>query len=289
MSRLRQMSIFAHIVEQGSVSSAALKLNLSKSVVSQHLKALEQDLGVTLIKRTTRRQKLTDVGESFYQSCREMNAIANYAWEQVHESQIEPKGRIRITAANALMDILVAPAVADLMKRYPALKPELISDDQPINLMDHDVDLAIRVGRSQDSNLKQKRLGEFRDVLCVNPALKAKDIDEFSYIANHWQGKFITHHFISKQGETLVYEKQADCIANSFHSCLALIQSGAGIGIIPDFYLSQDKLDIVPLLPDMQLAKNPIYALNPFNENTPLAVRLCITAIEERLKYRLSN
>ncbi|HHF2853503.1 TPA: LysR family transcriptional regulator [Vibrio diabolicus] len=284
MNRLKQMSIFAHIVEEGSVSAAALKLDLSKSVVSQHLKILEQELGLTLIKRTTRRQALTATGEVFYQNCKEINSIANSAWEQAQESQVEPKGRIRITAPNALMEILVTPVVAELMRRYPKLKPELISDDQALNLMKHDVDLAIRVGSSQDSNLKQKRIGEFRDVFCGIPDIKLDDIDKEPYIANHWQGKFVRHKFKSKTGKTMIYEKEADCIANSFHSCLALIRSGAGIGIIPDFYFSQIEPEVVSLLPDMMLPKNPVYALNPFNKNTPLAVQLCITALEERLR-----
>ncbi|WP_375750521.1 LysR family transcriptional regulator [Vibrio sp. HN007] len=287
MNKLRQMSIFAHIVEEGSVSAAASKLDLSKSVVSQHLKALETELGVTLIKRTTRRQKLTSTGEAFYQSCKNINIIAHSAWESAQESLVEPQGRLRITAPNALMDILVAPVVADLMKRYPKLKPELISDDQPLNLMKHDVDLAVRVGTSEDSNLKQKRIGEFRDVFCSTLEVKKKGINDVPYIANHWQGKYVQHSFTSANGESLVYEKEADCITNSFHSCLALIQSGAGGGIIPDFYFSQLNTELVPLLPDMELSKNTVYALNPFSESTPLSVKLCITALEERLKSRL--
>ena len=130
MNRLRQMSIFAHIVEQGSVSAAANKLELSKSVLSQHLKALEQELGVVLIKRTTRRQMLTTAGEAFYQSCRDINNIASLAWEHAQEFQLEPIGRFRISAPTALMDILVTPVVAKLMKRYPKLKPELIRTNE---------------------------------------------------------------------------------------------------------------------------------------------------------------
>lgn len=284
MNRLRQMSIFAHIVEEGSVSAAAQKLDLSKSVISQHLKALEQELGVTLIKRTTRRQSLTTTGEAFYQSCRDINSIANAAWDQAQESLVEPKGRIRITASHALMDILVLPVVADLMRRYPKLKPELISNDQPINLMSQDVDLAIRVGSSKDSNLKQKKLGKFKDVLCGTPEIQSNGLDAASYIANHWQGKFVSHSFKSQDGEVMVYEREADCIANSFHSCLSLIKSGAGIGIIPDFYFSQSSQDLVPLLPDMSLPENTIFALHPFDKNTPLAVQLCIATLEERLR-----
>lgn len=286
MSRLKQMSIFAHIVEEGSVSAAALKLELSKSVVSQHLKNLEQDLSVTLIKRTTRRQTLTAAGEDFYHHCKEMNSIANSAWEQAQNAHIEPQGRLRITAPNALMETLVTPVVADLMRQYPKLKPELISDDQTLNLMQHDIDLAIRVGRSQDSNLKQKRIGQFRDVLCGVAGLQYDGLEAAPYIANQWQGKFIRHKFTSNTGETRIYETQADCITNSFHSCLALIRAGAGIGLIPDFYFAQIEPEIISLLPEMGLPENPVYVLNPFSHNTPLAVQLCITALEERLTSR---
>lgn len=286
MNRLRQMSIFAHVVEQGSVSAAAIKLNLSKSVISQHLKSLEQELGVTLIKRTTRRQSLTDTGERFYQSCKSINVIADAAWTNVLDSQMEPQGRIRITAPNALMDILVTPVVADLMAHYPKLKPELISDDQHLNLMQHDVDLAIRVGSSQDSNLKQRRLGGFRDVLCGTANIVKQDIDTLVYIANHWQGKSVKHVFTSSKRETYTYEKEADCIANSFHSCLALIQSGVGIGIIPDFYMSQLEPEVVSLFPDQMLSENSVYALSPFHQSPPLAVEMCVAEIEKRLRNK---
>ena len=287
MNKLRQMSIFAHIVEEGSVSAAANKLDLSKSVVSQHLKTLEQELGITLLKRTTRRHTLTQAGEAFYQSCREINTIADFAWDQAQEMQTEPQGRLCITAPNALMDTLVSPVIADLMKQYPKLKPELISDDQHVNLMKHDIDLAIRVGQSQDSNIKQKRLGEFKDVLCGSTQLNTADIHQLPYIANQWQGKQIEHTFTATNGESLVYETEAHCTTNSFHSCVALIKAGAGIGIIPDFFLSQlhshNDNTITSLLPNMSLATNPIYALSPFDKTPPLAVTLCITTLEKQL------
>ncbi|WP_318444264.1 LysR family transcriptional regulator [Photobacterium leiognathi] len=287
MNKLRQMSVFAHIVEEGSVSAAANKLDLSKSVVSQHLKTLEQELGITLLKRTTRRHTLTQAGEAFYQSCREINTIADIAWDQAQEMQTEPQGRLCITAPNALMDTLVTPVIADLMKQYPKLKPELISDDQHVNLMKYDIDLAIRVGQSQDSNLKQKRLGEFKDVLCGSAQLNTTDIHQLPYIANQWQGKHIKHVFTATNGETMIYETEAHCTTNSFHSCVALIKAGAGIGIIPDFYLSQinshQENSIVPLPLNMSLSSNTIYALSPFNKSAPLAVTLCIAALEKQL------
>lgn len=287
MNRLRQMSIFAHVVEAGSISGAALKLDLSKSVISQHLKSLEQELEVSLLKRTTRRQTLTSAGEAFYQRCKTINAIASEAWEQAKAMQDEPQGPLRITAPHALMDSLVAPVVTELMHRYPKLKPELINHDQHLNLMQHNVDVAIRVGNSKDSNLKQKRLGDFRDVLCAKAGVEFTNIQSAPYIANQWQGKAITHQFLSPTGKAEHYQTEASCLANSFHSCLSLIRAGAGIGIIPDFYLATLAPELINLFPDKSLPLNPVYALTPFQRNTPIAVQMCIAAVEQRLSKRL--
>lgn len=288
MNRLRQMSIFAHIVEAGSVSAAADKLNISKSVVSQHLKLLEKELGMILMKRTTRRQILTDVGERFYLKCKELNILANSAWDIASEYQLEPQGRFRITAPNALMDSLVVPVIADLMKTYPKLKPELICDDQHLDLIAHDIDIAIRIGSSHDSNIKQKRIGEFRDVLC-GVSEKTNNINELPYIANVWQAEKIIHQFHHTSGTSFIYTKHANCIANSFHSCLSLIRSGAGIGIIPDFYLTEMEHNLVNLMPEHTLPLNTVYTLTPFASYVPSIVKLCIHNLEQCLAIKLSK
>lgn len=281
MNRLRQMEIFAHIVEQGSISAAAEQLELSKSVISQHLKSLEQELGLTLLKRTTRRQTLTEAGASFYTRCKNLSEIANQAWQQLEPHKTQPQGKIKLTASHALMDSLVVPAIAKLMQSYPELSPELISEDQHLDFMEHNIDLAIRVGTSKDSNYRQKRLGVFRDVLCASAPIPAdKNLEEMPYIANSWQGKNIVHQFQSKQGKKFNFQVKPKCIANSFHSCLSLIQSGAGIGLIPSFYFAKGEL--IDLLPEMKQAENPIYAVHPYS-NQPLNVKVCITAIEQEL------
>jgi DNA-binding transcriptional LysR family regulator len=185
------------------------------------------------------------------------------------------------------MDLLVAPVIAELMKQYPKLKPELISDDQHLDFMEHDIDLAVRVGSSRDSNLKQKRLGEFKDVLCGVESMRERELESIPYIANSWQGKQVTHHFSSLTEEGFVYQQQASCVTNSFHSCLALIKSGVGIGVIPDFCIPQLSGEVVDVLPSFELPTNTVYALNPFTSNTPIAIQLCVQALEEKLKQSL--
>lgn len=284
MKKSHHMSMFAHIVEEGSITRAAESLQLSKSVVSQHLKTLEQELGVLLIKRSTRKHILTSAGKEFYESCKEINKVTEMAWNRAQESIDIPKGLIKITAPNALMDVIIAPAIGKLLKKYPLLEPELISGDDNLNLMSNNIDLAIRVGRSQGSNLKQRRIGKFRDVLCGNKTLLSKgEIDPSVYIANKWQGKHISHHFTDLAGNSTIYEATAQCRANSFYSCLALIKEGAGIGIIPDFQFNRIKPLLGEVFPKLKLPINQVYVLYPYDNHLPLSLRLCIESIEAEL------
>ncbi|MGR5063417.1 LysR family transcriptional regulator [Photobacterium sp. DNB22_13_2] len=291
MNRLRQMSLFAHIVESGSITTAAENLGLSKSVVSQHLKLLEQELGISLLKRTTRRQTLTQAGQAFYTECKKLNDLADFAWQQALDSQQEPQGKIVITSSDALMATLVAPAISSLLKTYPKLRPELISSDQPLNLMENHIDLAIRVGSSSENTLMQRRIGEFRDVLCGTQGVIENDGDMAGYIANQWQPVSIHHQFTTMpalQSDTEMVSEKHDftanitCRADSFHTCLSLIESGAGIGLIPD-YIFHQKPHLSVLFPNHQLGQNPVYALHPYPKQPPINVTTCIAAIEKQL------
>ena len=284
MSRLRQMSVFAHIVDTGSITAAAEALAVSKSVVSQHLKSLEENLGVVLLKRTTRRQTLTGAGELFYQQCKMINQIANDAWLEAEQTKKIPQGRVRITAPNALMETLVAPAIGQLLLQYPELKPELISHDHHLNLADEDIDLAIRVGQSPSSNLKQQRIGEFRDVLVgTRPLVEGKDWQALPYIANSWQNRAIVHEFVTAAKTSWQYQAKAHCTTNSFHTCLALIQSGSGIGIVPDFYFMKNNRELIEVFNGQKLPLNSIYGLHPFEHKMPLNVQVCFDAIRHQL------
>ncbi len=284
------MVVFAKVIDEGSISAAAAALGVSKSVVSQQLKLLENELGMALLKRTTRKQSLTAAGERFYVHCRNLNGIAEEAWMQAQDTLKVPQGRITITASNALMDALVVPAITALMPKYPLLRPRLISNDQQLNIAEEDIDLAIRVGSSEDSSLKQKRIGEFRDILCGH-AERCIEIDKANvpYIANDWQTESIYHKFKSKQdGDDFVYKTQATSIANSYHTCLALIKSKVGIGVIPDFLFEkhQHQHELVEVFPEYQLALNPIYALYPYPKHVPLSVSVILAEIESALKVR---
>lgn len=289
MHKVRHMTIFAQIVESGSITAAAEQLGLSKSVVSQHLKQLENELGTLLLKRSTRRQQLTPVGGVFFEQCQALTKIAGEAWREAQDATNRPSGKVRITAPNALMDNVVAPAIASLTTEFPELQPELLSSDERIDILQNNIDLAFRVGRSPTSNLKQQRIGQFRDVLCCSKQLSqppSADAELMPYIANQWQGREISHEFsakvVSNQATKPIFSTKPSITANSLYTCVALLRSGAGVAIIPDFMFRQFSNELIEVFPDWQLPENPVFALHPFAQYLPLAVRMCLQGVARR-------
>ncbi|MDK1288689.1 LysR family transcriptional regulator [Pseudoalteromonas umbrosa] len=284
MNKLRHMSLFAQIVERGSITAAANALGLSKSVLSQHLKELEQSLGVMLLRRTTRKQSLTVAGQGFYEQCKLINQTAQLAWLETAQFNDVPKGKVKITAPNVLMTTLVAPALAGVCIEYPELELELIADDQQLDLHAQNIDLAIRVGRSKSSDAKQRWVGEFKDVLCGSSALlKTQPPEALRYIANIWQDQHIEHVFTSSTGQEKVFSTRASCHVNTFDTCFAMIAQGAGIGLVPDFKLPELAAQICEVFPEHSLKANPIFALHTFDKQIPMSIKVCLQAIENKL------
>ncbi|NQZ08396.1 MAG: LysR family transcriptional regulator, partial [Algicola sp.] len=267
---LRHMTLFCRIVECGSISGAADSLEMSKSVLSQHLKALEQALDVMLLRRTTRRQVLTPAGKEFYQRCVQMNEIAEQAWQGARETKLVPVGPIKISAPNAFIDTIIAPVIGELTARYPDIRPHLVADDQRLDLLEHEIDLAIRVGELPSSGYRQRRIGSFTDVLCAGPDFISQNQSSLSsltttttldYIANSWQGSKISQSLQHNQtGDTIELDFVASRFANSLQAVLAMAKAGAGIALIPDFVFSQYQQngELVALLPDYHSPSVPV-------------------------------
>nr|VVV05520.1 HTH-type transcriptional regulator PgrR [Aliivibrio wodanis] len=287
MNKLKQMTLFMTIVETGSITKAAEKLELSKSVISQHLKQLEHELAIPLLKRTTRKQSLTASGEHFYLQCCEMHKLAEKAWSDILHQQESPQGKLSVTAPHALMNSIVIPALSSVFNTHKDVELNLIAHDGQLDLMQEEIDLAIRVGESKLSNLKQKRIGTVQDVLCVASdysLINLENIESVPYIANHWQSKQISHSLVNTKTKithrlNFTPTHQVNTVQNS----LALIKSGLGVGLLPEFIYSQHQATVRKAVPYDEIAPSNVYALHPFHGQTPISVTMAIEAIENAL------
>ena len=136
MDTLTAMSVFAAVVENNSLAGAARAKNISPSVVSKQLAALEDRLGVRLLNRTTRRISLTEVGSAYYDRCKRILADVDEAEVAVSQSHAAPRGRLKITAPTTFAHRHVAPHLPSFIARFPDVEVQLLVNDRIVDLVD---------------------------------------------------------------------------------------------------------------------------------------------------------
>lgn len=170
MDRLTALQVFVTVVEQGSLSRAAERLDMSRAMVSRYLGALEAWMGVRLLHRTTRRLSLTGPGEEALLRARGMLALGEDMEQLVARGDDAPKGQLRITCSYSLADAFLMAATQAYLTRWPGTAIDILLVDRTVNLVEERIDLAIRITNDLDPNLVARRLGCCRSVVCASPA-----------------------------------------------------------------------------------------------------------------------
>jgi DNA-binding transcriptional LysR family regulator len=165
--RLLEMRVFKAVVEAGGFTAAANTLGVSQPFISQCVTILERRLGVQLLHRSTRTQRLTNEGERFLVACKELLNSLEEAEAQIRSS--EPTGDLRISAPHAFgMDQLV-PALPGFLLKYPKLVVHFSLSDSLVNLIEDNFDVAVRMGRLQDSSLRSRKLCDLQRMVVASP------------------------------------------------------------------------------------------------------------------------
>lgn len=173
MDKFKAMSTFVRIVEAGSLTGAASRLDVSLTAVVRTLATLEEALGVRLLNRTTRRIALTDEGREYFERCRRLLADLEEAESALTDRRLVPAGRLAITAPVMFGRLHVAPVLTDFLAAYPEMRAELLLLDRVIDLLEEGIDLAVRIGPLPDSSLVAIPLGTTPRVICASPAYLA--------------------------------------------------------------------------------------------------------------------
>jgi len=179
VDRLDAMRVFVAVAEAGSLSAAARRMRAPLTSVSRKLGALEDELGVRLVMRTTRKLALTDVGRGYLDSCRRVLGEVEDGERLAAGAQAEPRGVLSITAPIVFGRLHVLPVIAELLAAYPALDVRLSMSDRVVDLVEDGLDAAVRIGVLADSSAVAIKLGEVRYVVCASPAyLRARGTPE---------------------------------------------------------------------------------------------------------------
>ena len=296
MDNYRAMAIFVQVVDCGSFSAAAKKMGITKSAVSQQVSQLEETLGTRLLHRTTRQLNLTEAGEMYLGGCRQMIDAAEGANQRVGQYSKEPSGTLRISCSHDFAAEQLVPLLGPFMEKHPKLTLEIDGSDDVINLVEEQIDLAIRIGRLNESGWITRKIGEEEEVIVASPAyLERHGVpQEPSELASHYWVAFTRRtqpYQLLLQGPTGAQQKvrlYGRARSNSAPSVREMVKAGMGIGQILKLMVKSELEtgQLVQILPEYRSETVGIYAVYPQRAFLPLKVRAVIDFLVEN-KARL--
>lgn len=292
MDDLKRMVVFSHVVETRSFSTAAKRLGIAKSAVSKHVSLLEENIGARLLNRTTRRLSLTDIGESYYQSCQKMLDAIEEAKHCVTALQEEPRGSLRISCPSSFGINHITPLLYEFLQLYPALNAELLLDDNITDMTTQGIDIAIRVGWLPDSSLRARKLRDAPRLLCASPAyLKRRGVPKSP--AELMQHEWIIftllptpHRYtFTRKKKTTTIQIKGRLKINNGNAVRTLLLEGAGVAALSDFLVAADIQNgkLVRLLPEYHIAEAGIYAVYHEQRLQQVKIRKFIDFLAQRL------
>jgi DNA-binding transcriptional LysR family regulator len=294
VDRFTEIELFVQTAELGTLSKAAEKLDISNAAASRHLAALESRLKVRLVERNTRRLALTNAGHDFYARCKSLLAEMAEAEASVNAALVEPTGTLTITATISFSMLHLAPLVPKFQKLYPGIKVKLLGANRYYDIMDSDIDLAIRTREFEaDSSITIRKLAETRRILAASPAYLARrghprsveylqqhDLLIYSH-ANHPNVMEFT-----KGEDKLSIKIQPSLETNDGQIVRAAALAGAGILVQPKYIIYDDLVAgrLVPVLDDWNLPRLTINLAFQDRRYMPAKTRLFIDFLLDHFK-----
>lgn len=284
------VSEFVAVAEAESFTTAAKRLGISTAQVSRQVSALEARLSTKLFYRTTRKVSVTEAGQVYYQHCRQVLDGLKEAELAITNMQSTPTGKLKITAPVTYGERSVAPLVNNFVAKYPLLDVELHLTNQVINLLDEGFDLAIRLGKLENSTMIAKRLTSRTQYVCASPDYLAKFGEPHSLSELHQhnclQGTLGYWRFQDK-GKVYNIKVKGNICCNSGRVLVDAALKGLGIVQLPDYYVLPfiESGQLVSLLQQYQEPSEGIWALYPQNRHLSPKVRLLIDYLADELGH----
>lgn len=285
MDRMTAIRLFVRLVECGSFSAVGREEGIGQPAVSKQIGALERHLGAQLVLRTSRQVVITDAGQTFYESARQLVDDFDALESSVGDRQQSPRGVVRVDTAPAHGRLCITPLLPEFFRRYPDVAIELSVSNRQIDLVGEGVDLAIRHGRLMSSSLTARKLSDTDFVLVASPSYLAAhgvptrlaDLDKHTCIifAN---GRERYPWSLKARKERVSYVPHGSLLTGDAEHIRAAVLCGLGIAQAP-FWLVAKEIqsgEIQVLLPDLQPERVPIHLVYPAGRRVPMRVRVFI-------------
>ena len=285
MADLNSLVVFAQVVEANSFSEAARRLKIPTSTVSRRIAELEDQLGVRLLDRSTRRLRLTDVGsevlEHAQRGARLSEAVTNIASNYVSNVS----GTLRLSAPPSISDSLLAPLIGAFQSRYPDVRVQVLITERLVDHIGEGVDVMFRIGALKDSALVGRKLLSYRHQLLASPAYletcsppkTPQDLLRHRLLAfSRWkpENRWIFAHVNGRDKETIFFEPYLSM--NDYTGLVPAILAGVGIGELPP--VVQPELSrngrLVEVMPKWRFRTFDLWLLHLGNRHVPRAVRV---------------
>ena len=298
LNKLIAMQVFMQIIESGSLTKAANVLNTSLPTVVRTLATLEEHLNIRLINRTTRKITITEEGKRYLQRCRRIQYEIEQSELEISVNQQAPSGKLKVTASVMYGSTYIAPLVAKFLKKHSKVNIELILSDQNINLIEERVDVAIRIGMLNDSNMVAKKVGSVRQVICATPKLlneihsitEPKDLSTAPCILFSGLSHGSNWH-LHQDGKIHSVPVKGPLICNNITSALNVVKEGLGLGIFLSYQV-ESELDKGELRKVLQEYEPPALDVNVVYSHSKLMsarIRYFVDWVTHELRHQMNN
>ncbi|QVM94602.1 LysR family transcriptional regulator [Pseudomonas sp. SORT22] len=297
MVSLDRFELFCAVVQAGSFTGAAERLQQTRAAVSFSIKQLEAELGVTLLTRTTRRIALTDAGERFYQRCLLLVEDARIAIDEARAEHASLQGSLRITTTVEYGLKVLAPALQAFCRLHPQLSVRLETHTAQVDLVRERFDVAIRLGQAHDSDYRGVCLASYQVRLVLAPGLLAAHGEQLiNSPARLAQLPQLVHSRFEQNNRWALVDSKARSseyvpqgtpllIADNASILRAFAVQGAGVALLPDWLVADELASgqLLDGLPGYGFAPQSVYALYPSSRHVPRKVRAWIDFIKAHL------
>ena len=290
---LNRLAIFVAVVEAGSLTAAAARLGLAKTMVSTHMQRLEAEVGASLLVRTTRRLGVTEAGRAFYEASVKILRATQEALTAIGGETAPVRGTLRVSSPIDYGSLAVAPALVELRRTHPQLDVELLCTDQYVDLIADGIDVAIRLGRLADSNYRAVKLGSFVKWIVASPEFvdiwgepqTPAELSAMPFCALTVLPRPLTLDLRRNNGDAESVRCENAFLVNTADAGRAATLAGGGFGLLTDFSIGDDVANgrLIRLLPEWASDAASIQAVFPPTSHPPAKVRALIETFKKRL------
>ncbi len=297
---LQNLELFLEVVRRGSFAAVARSRDKAASSVSRAVSALEEELGVRLLQRTTRRIELTEAGREYFDAVEEAMASLNQATERAQALTQRPRGLLRVTTSVTFGQVGIVPLLPAFLERHPELDLELLMTDTRLDLVSERVDVAIRLGALDDRRLVATKLCDIPNAICASPDYlrrfglprKPSDLDGHDCLClslpqhDVWRFRDATN----RTDEISIHGRFRSTNVRALRQCAS---NAMGIAILPRWIAHRELAtgELVQLFTDYAVGTTefevPVWLLYPSKQHLPLKVRRFIDYVKDCFKRSL--